>query len=208
MTRALLLVAMAVLLAAGCAGGDDDKDGAADGLHAFLVAVSAGDRAAAAERVSGTADLAGVRERVPRGTKIPPADDFVILREGPVTVVATDLESEFGAYAASVTSEQDMWKVEFPSDTIRIVEGPPPPHAGVGPDQRVGFAVYSSDPDLLATLWIDGKKQKLAGAGGPDFTRYWATPELPPGSHTAVALARAKDEAAAVAWSFTAGLPG
>ncbi|HET7855551.1 MAG TPA: hypothetical protein VFL41_03765 [Gaiellaceae bacterium] len=208
MTR-LLVLAAAALIGAGCAGGDD-KESAADGLHEFLVAVSEGDRSAAAERVSGSSNLTDVDvlERVPRGVEIPPADDYAVLREGPVTVVATELESEFGAYAAPVTSEEDKWKVAFASDELRIVEGPPAPRGGVGPDQRVGFAVYSDDPDVTAALWIDGEKQQLAGAGGPEFTRYWSTPELAPGTHTAVALARARGEEAAVGWTFTAGLPG
>jgi hypothetical protein len=208
--RQLLLLA-ALLVSAGCAG-DDGKDvhDGAESLQAFLVAVSDGDRQAAAKRVSGTTNLldADLQGRVPRKVEIPPAEDFVVLRDGSVTVAATELETEFGAYAAPVRREQGKWKVDLPSKALRIVEGPPVPHSGVGPDQRVGFAVYSSDPDLAATLWIDGEEHELAGAGGPEFTRYWATPELAPGAHTAVALARAKGEAAAVAWSFTVGLPG
>jgi hypothetical protein len=205
--RLLFLLAAAVLIGAGCAGGDD-KESAADGLHEFLVAVSEGDQSAATERASGSAKLRAARERVPRGVEIPPADDYAVLRDGPVTVVATELDTEFGAYAAPVMSEEDKWKVAFASDALRIVEGPPPPRGGVGPDERVGFAVYSSDPDVTAALWIDGEKHQLAGAGGPEFTRYWATPELAPGTHTAVALARARGEEAAVGWTFTAGLPG
>jgi hypothetical protein len=205
-----LVVLLAALVAAGCSLGDDKEGGAAEGLRAFLVAVSDRDRPAAAERVSGTTSLleVDVEERVPRGVDIPPAEDFVVLREGDVTVVATDLESDFGAYAARVRPEDGTWKVAFPSKELRLAEGPPAPRGGVGPDQRVGFGVYSRARDLDATLWIDGQKQKLAGAGGPEFTRYWATPELPGGAHLAVALARAEGEVAAVAWTFTVGLPG
>jgi hypothetical protein len=208
----LVVVLLATLVAAGCSGGGDGNDdgGAAEGLREFLVAVSDRDRPAAAERVSGTTNLleVDVEERVPRGVEIPSADDFVVLREGDVTVVATDLESDFGAFGAPMRREDGTWKVAFPSTALRIAEGPPVPRGAVGPDQRVGFAVYSSDPDVMATLWIDGEKQELAGAGGPEFTRYWATPELPGGAHVAVALARAKGEMATVAWTFTVGLPG
>jgi hypothetical protein len=208
--RQVLLLA-ALLVLTGCAGDDgEDVHGGAESLRAFLVAVSDGDRQSAAEQVSGTVNLLDVdlRGRVPRKVEIPPAEDFVVLRNGSVTVAATELETEFGAYAAPVRREQDTWKVDFPTKALRVVEGPPVPNSGVGPDQRVGFAVYSSDPDLGAALWIDGEQQKLAGAGGPEFTRYWATPELAPGAHIAVALARATGEAAAVAWRFTVGLPG
>jgi hypothetical protein len=205
----LVVLVLAALVAAGCFGGDGNDDGgAAEGLRAFLVAVSDRDRPAAAEHVSGTTKLSEAEERVPRGVDIPPADHFVVLREGDVTVVATDLESEFGAFAARVRPEQGTWKVVFPSKKLRLAEGPPVPRGGVGPDQRVGFAVYSRARDLTATLWINGQKQELAGAGGPEFTRYWATPELPGGAHLAVALARAEGEVAAVAWPFTVGLPG
>jgi hypothetical protein len=203
-----LVVLLAALVAAGCAGGDDNDDGAAEGLHAFLVAVSDRDRPAASERVAGTPDLRGAEERVPRGVEIPPAGDFEVLRDGELTVVATGLESPFGAYAARMQPEDGTWKVAFPSESLRIAEGPPVPRGAVGPDQRVGFAVYSSDPDVAATLWIDGEKQELAGAGGPEFTRYWATPELPGGAHVAVALARGQGQVATVAWTFTVGLPG
>ena len=207
-----LVVLLAALVAAGCSGGDGNDDGdAADGLRAFLIAVSEGDRPAAAERVSTNSklpELNPLHERVPRGTDIPSSDDYSVLREGDVTVVVTDLATVFGAYAAPVVSEDGEWKIQFPSEALRIVEGPPAPRGAVGPDQRVGFAVYSKARDLSATLWIDGEKQELAGAGGPEFTRYWATPELAPGAHTAVALAQAKGEAAAVAWTFTLGLPG
>jgi hypothetical protein len=205
------IVLLAALVAAGCAGGDGkDDDGAAEGLRAFLVAVSDGDRPAAAERVSGSSRLldADVRERVPRGVEIPPADDFLVLREAAATIVATDLDTEFGGYAAPLRSEDGTWKVRFASEGLRLVEGPPAPRGGVGPDQRVGFAVYSRDRDLATALWIDGIKQELAGAGGPEFTRYWATPELASGSHLAVAFARAKGEEAAIAWTFTIGLAG
>jgi hypothetical protein len=203
-----LVVLLAALVAAGCSGGDGNDDGAAEGLHAFLVAVSDRDRPAAAEHVAGTANLRDAEERVPRGVEVPAADDFLVLRDGELTVAATDLESDFGAFAARMRPADGTWKVAFPSKALRIAEGPPVPRGAVGPDQRVGFAVYSSDPDVLATLWIDGEKQELAGAGGAEFTRYWATPELPGGAHVAVALARAKGEAAAVAWTFTVGLPG
>ncbi len=207
--KRLALLAVAVLISTGCAGGDD-KESASEGLHEFLTAVSEGDRSAAAERVAATSKLPAedVQARVPKGVEVPPPDDYVVLREGPVTVVATELDTEFGAYAAPLTSEEDTWKVDFASDELRIVEGPPPPRGGIGPDQRVGFGVYSTDPDVTAAMWIDGEKHELAGAGGPEFTRYWATPELAPGTHTAVALARARGEEAAVAWTFTAGLPG
>jgi hypothetical protein len=206
-----LVVLLAALVAAGCSGGDGNDDGGpAGGLRDFLVAVSDRDRPAAAERVSGTTNLleVDVEERVPRGVEIPPADDFVVLREGDVTVAATDLQSDFGAFAARMRPEEGTWKVAFPSKELRLAEGPPAPGGGVGPDQRVGFAVYSRARDLTATLWIDGEKQELAGAGGPEFTRYWATPELPSGAHIAVALARAEGDVAVVAWTFTVGLAG
>jgi hypothetical protein len=207
-----LVVLLAALVAVGCSGGDgnDDAD-AAEGLREFLIAVSADDRAAAAERLSAKSKLPQIdplRERVPGGTVIPSSDDYSVLREGDVTIVVTDLATAFGAYAASVVSEDGVWKVQFPSEALRLVEGPPAPRGAVGPDQRVGFAVYSRARDLSATLWIDREKHELAGAGGPEFTRYWATPELAPGVHTAVALARARGEAAAVAWTFTVGPPG
>jgi hypothetical protein len=203
-----LVVLLVALVAVGCSGGDGKDEDAAESLRAFLLAVSDRDRPAASERVAGTANLRDAEERVPRGVEVPPADDFDVLREGDVTVVAIDLESDFGAFGARMRREDGTWKVAFPSTALRIAEGPPVPRGAVGPDQRVGFAVYSSDPDVMATLWIDGQKQELAGAGGPEFTRYWATPELPGGAHVAVALARAKGEMATVAWTFTVGLPG
>lgn len=211
MKRALSLCVLVTALAAGCMG--DEKgggDGAAEGLHAFLVAFSEGDRGEAAERVSDGSNLVEkeVEERVPRGVEIPAAEDFLVVREGPATVVATDLDTDFGAYAAPVRREQGAWKVEIPPRALRLVEGPPAPKSGLGPDQRVGFAVYSAERDLVASLWIDGEKQTLAGAGGPEFTRYWTTPELDSGSHLAVALARAGGERAAVAWTFSVGLTG
>ena len=104
MSRALFV--LVALLAVGCMGDDDGGgDGAAESLHAFLVAVSEGDRPAA-----------DAQERVPRGVRIPPPEDFVVLKEGSVTVAATDLDTEFGAFAAPVRLEQGTWKVEPPRD--------------------------------------------------------------------------------------------
>ena len=102
--------------------------------------------------------------------------------------------------------EDGDWQVKTPTERLRIAEGPPEPGSPVGDDQRVGFAVYSRAPDLESTLWIDGQKETLQGAGGPQFTRYWAVPEgLGIGSHLAVAFARGGGEATAVAWTFTVG---
>lgn len=209
--RALPLVGLIAVLATGCMG-DDGGGGndAAEGLRAFLVAASKNDVGGMRERLSSGSRLVvtDVRERVPEGVEIPAAEDFLVLDDGGPTVVATDLDSPFGAYAAVLRREQGTWKVELTRDNLRLVEGPPAPKGEPGPDQRIGFAVYSAEPDLAATLWIDGERQTLAGAGGPQFTRYWSTPELAPGSHLAVALARAGTQAGAVAWTFSLGQLG
>jgi hypothetical protein len=192
----------------GDGGGGGNE--AADGLRAFLVAASENDVAGMRERLSSGSrlDVTDVRERVPPGVEIPAAGDFLVLGEGGATVVATDLDSPFGAYAAVLRRERGTWKVVLPRADLRLVEGPPAPKGEPGPDQRIGFAVYSAAPDLDASFWIDGEPQKLAGAGGPQFTRYWSTPELEAGSHLAVALARAGNQAAAVAWTFSLGISG
>jgi hypothetical protein len=149
---------------------------------------------------------AQVRERVPASVAIPPTEDFLVLRDGDWSVAAVELESPFGAFAAPLREEDGEWQVKLPTERLRIVEGPPEPGSPVGDDQRVGFAVYSSAPDLESILWIDGEEETLQGAGGPQFTRYWAVPEgLGLGNHLAVAFARGDGEASAVAWTFTVG---
>jgi hypothetical protein len=172
----------------------DEKGGepAAEALRDYLLAAPADDQ-----------DL---NERVPQGVTIPEADKFLVLREGEWSVSAVELDSPFGAYAAALREETGDWQVKVPTERLRIAEGPPEPGSPVGDDQRVGFAVYSSAPDLTSTLWIDGQKETLQGAGGPQFTRYWAVPEaLGIGGHLAVAFARGDGEATAVAWTFTVG---
>jgi hypothetical protein len=189
--KALLLV-LAVLLAAGCMGDEKSGEPAAEALRDYLLAAPAGNE-----------DL---NERVPQDVTIPAADEFLVLRNGEWSVAAVELDSPFGAYAAPLREENGEWQVKMPTERLRIAEGPPEPGSPVGDDQRVGFAVYSSAPDLESKLWIDGQEETLQGAGGPQFTRYWAVPErLGIGSHLAVAFARGSGEATAVAWTFTIG---
>lgn len=189
--RALLLV-LAAILAAGCMGDEKSGEPAAHALRDYLLAAPAGNKE--------------LNERVPQGVPIPEADKFLVLREGEWSVAAVELDSPFGAYAAPLREEEEEWQVKLPTERLRIVEGPPEPGSPVGDDQRVGFAVYSSAPDLESTLWIDGQKETLQGAGGPRFTRYWAVPEgLGIGGHLAVALARGEGGATAVAWTFAVG---
>ena len=191
MARALLLV-FAVLLAASCMSDEKGGEPAAEALRDYLLAAPAGNE-----------DLS---ERVPQGVTIPEADKFLVLQDGEWSVAAVELDSPFGAYAAPLREEDGEWQVKQPTERLRIAEGPPEPGSPVGDDQRVGFAVYSPAQDLESTLWIDGQKETLQGAGGPQFTRYWAVPEgLGPGSHLAVAFARGDGEATAVAWTFTVG---
>ena len=191
MARALLLV-LAAFLAAGCMGDEESGEPAAEAVRDYVLAAPAEDE-----------DLS---DRVPQGVTIPEAEKFLVLKEGEWSVAAVELESPFGAYAAAVREEDGDWQVKAPTERLRIAEGPPEPGSPVGDDQRVGFAVYSRAPDLESTLWIDGQKETLQGAGGPQFTRYWAVPEgLGPGSHLAVAFARGDGEATAVAWTFTVG---
>jgi hypothetical protein len=189
---------------------DDGGNGAAEGLRAFLVAASENDVGGMRERLSSGSRLVvtDIRARVPPGVEIPAAGDFLVLDEGGATVVATDLDSPFGAYAAVLRREGGAWKVALPRADLRLVEGPPEPKGEPGPDQRIGFAVYSAERDLAAWLWIDGEAQTLAGAGGPEFTRYWSTPVLDVGGHLAVALVRAGNQAGAVAWTFSVGQLG
>ena len=172
----------------------DEKSGepAAEAVRDYLLAAPADDE-----------DLS---DRVPQGVTIPEAEKFLVLKEGEWSVAAVELQSPFGAYAAAAREEDGDWQVKAPTERLRIAEGPPEPGSPVGDDQRVGFAVYSQAPDLESTLWIDGQQETLQGAGGPQFTRYWAVPEgLGLGSHLAVALARGGGEATAVAWTFTVG---
>ncbi len=191
MAKALVLV-LGALLAAGCMGDEKSGEPAAEALREYLLAAPAKDE-----------DLS---ERVPQGLTIPEADEFLVLRDGEWSVAAVELDSPFGAYAAALREEDGVWQVKVPTEQLRIAEGPPDPGSPVGDDQRVGFAVYSPARDLESTLWIDGQKETLQGAGGPQFTRYWAVPEgLGIGSHLAVALARGEGEATAVAWTFTVG---
>ena len=191
MARALLLV-LAAFLAAGCMGDEKSGEPAAEAVRDYLLAAPAEDE-----------DLS---DRVPQGVTIPEAEKFLVLKEGEWSVAAVELESPFGAYAAAVREEDGDWQVKVPTERLRIAEGPPEPGSPVGDDQRVGFAVYSQAPDLESTLWIDGQKETLQGAGGPQFTRYWAVPEgLGLGSHLAVAFASGDGEATAVAWTFTVG---
>ena len=191
MARALLL-ALVVLLAAGCMGDEESGDPAAEVLRNYLLTAPAGNEA--------------LSERVPQNITIPEADRFLVLRDGEWNVAAVELDSPFGAYAAPLREEDGNWHMVLPTERLRIVEGPPEPGSPVGDDQRVGFAVYSSAPDLESTLWIDGQKETLQGAGGPQFTRYWSVPEgLGAGRHLAVAFARGGGAATAVAWTFTVG---
>jgi hypothetical protein len=188
----LVFCSVLVVLAAGCMGDDKGSEPEAEALREYLLAAPANDE-----------DL---NERVPQGVTIPAADEFLVLRDGEWSVAAVELDSPFGAYAAPVRQEAGDWQVQAPTERLRIAEGPPDPGSPVGDDQRVGFAVYSSAPDLTSTLWIDGQKEALQGAGGPQFTRYWAVPEgLGAGRHLAVAFARGEGEATAVAWTFTVG---
>ncbi len=189
--RALLLV-LAAILAAGCMGDEQSGEPEAQALRDYLLAAPAGNKE--------------LNERVPQGVTIPEADKFLVLRDEDWSVAAVELESPFGAYAAALREEDGDWQVKLPTERLRIVEGPPEPGSPVGEDQRVGFAIYSSAPDLESALWIDGEKETLQGAGGPQFTRVWAVPEgLGPGSHLAVAFARGDGEATAVAWTFAVG---
>jgi hypothetical protein len=189
--RALLLV-IAAFLAAGCMGDEESGEPAAEAVRDYVLAAPAEDE-----------DLS---DRVPQGVTIPEAEKFLVLEEGEWSVAAVELESPFGAYAAAVREEDGDWQVKPPTERLRIAEGPPEPGSPVGDDQRVSFAVYSRAPDLESTLWIDGQKETLQGAGGPQFTRYWAVPEgLGLGSHLAVAFASRNGEATAVAWTFTVG---
>lgn len=191
MARALLLV-MAAFLTAGCMGDEKSGEPAAEAVRDYLLAAPAEDE-----------DLS---DRVPQAVTIPEADKFLVLKEGEWNVAAVELDSPFGAYAAAAREEDGDWQVKAPTERLRIAEGPPEPGSPVGDDQRVGFAVYSQAPDLESTLWIDGQKETLQGAGGPQFTRYWAVPEgLGLGSHLAVAFASGDGEATAVAWTFTVG---
>ena len=191
MARALLLV-LAAFLAAGCMGDETSGEPAAEAVRDYVLAAPAEDE-----------DLS---DRVPQGVTIPEAEKFLVLKEGEWSVAAVELQSPFGAYAAAVREEDGDWQVKAPTEQLRIAEGPPEPGSPVGDDQRVGFAVYSRAPDLESTLWIDGQKETLQGAGGPQFTRYWAVPEgLGLGSHLAVAFASGDGEATAVAWTFTVG---
>ena len=191
MARALLLV-IAAFLAAGCMGDEKSGEPAAEAVRDYLLAAPAEDE-----------DLS---DRVPQAVTIPEAEKFLVLQEGEWSVAAVELQSPFGAYAAAARERDGDWQVNTPTERLRIAEGPPEPGSPVGDDQRVGFAVYSRAPDLESTLWIDGQKETLQGAGGPQFTRYWAVPEgLGIGSHLAVAFARGGGEATAVAWTFTVG---
>jgi hypothetical protein len=186
------VLVLAALLAAGCMSDEKNGEPAAEAVRDYLLAAPAEDE-----------DLG---ERVPQGVTIPEADKFLVLREGEWSVAAVELDSPFGAYAAALREEDGDWQVKVPTEQLRIAEGPPEPGSPVGDDQRVGFAVYSPARDLESTLWIDGQKETLQGAGGPQFTRYWAVPEgLGIGSHLAVAFARGDGEATAVAWTFTVG---
>jgi hypothetical protein len=189
--RAVIFV-LAALLVTGCMSDEKSGEPAAEALRDYLLAAPAGDE-----------DL---DDRVPQGVTIPEADKFLVLEDGEWSVAAVELDSPFGAYAAALREEGGDWQVKAPTEQLRIAEGPPEPGSPVGDDQRVGFAVYSRAPDLESTLWIDGQKETLQGAGGPQFTRYWAVPEgLGIGSHLAVALARGDGQATAVAWTFTVG---
>jgi hypothetical protein len=188
----VLVLCSVVLVAAGCKGDEKSGEPAAQALRDYLLAAPAGNK--------------HLSERVPQGVTIPEADEFLVLSDGEWNVAAVELESPFGAYAAPLREEDGEWQVKLPTEQLRIVEGPPDPGSPVGDDQRVGFAVYSSAPDLESTLWIDGEKETLQGAGGPQFTRYWAVPDgLGLGSHLAVAFARGDGGATAVAWTFTVG---
>ena len=188
----ILVLCSVVLVLAGCMSDEKSGEPAAQALRDYLLAAPAGNE--------------HLRERVPQGVTIPEADEFLVLSDGEWNVAAVELESPFGAYAAPLREEDGEWQVKLPTEQLRIVEGPPDPGSPVGDDQRVGFAVYSSAPDLESTLWIDGQEETLQGAGGPQFTRYWAVPEgLGLGSHLAVAFARGDGEATAVAWTFTVG---
>ncbi len=188
----ILVLCSVLLMVAGCMSDEKSGEPAAKALRDYLLAAPAGNK--------------HLSERVPQGIAIPEADRFLVLREGEWSVAAVELDSPFGAYAAPVREHDGQWSVQLPTDQLRIVEGPPEPGSPVGDDQRVGFAVYSSAPDLEGVLWIDGKKETLKGAGGPRFTRYWAVPEgLGAGSHLAVAFASDNGQATAVAWPFTVG---
>jgi hypothetical protein len=190
--RPILVLCSVLLVLTGCMGDEQSGEPAAEALRDYLLAAPAGNKE--------------LNERVPQGVPIPAADEFLVLREGEWSVAAVELDSPFGAYAAPLREADEEWEVKLPTERLRIVEGPPEPGSPIGDDQRVGFAVYSSAPDLESTLWIDGQKETLQGAGGPRFTRYWAVPEgLGIGSHLAVALARGDGEATAVAWTFAVG---
>jgi len=188
----IFVLCSVLLVLAGCMGDEKSGEPAAEAVRDYVLAAPAEDE-----------DLS---DRVPQGVTIPEAEKFLVLKEGEWSVAAVELESPFGAYAAAVREEDGDWQVKAPTERLRIAEGPPEPGSPVGDDQRVGFAVYSRAPDLESALWIDGEKETLQGAGGPQFTRYWAVPEgLGLGSHLAVAFARGDGEATAVAWTFTVG---
>jgi hypothetical protein len=224
--RALVL-AVAVLALAGCSfGGDSESDGKAPAkaLRTFMTAVSEDDVDAMWEQMSSAARVRhngnrdvfrrkGVPElhkQIPRGTQVPEADKFVVFEAGGWTVSAAALETLETAYAAPLRREDGRWKVDPGGKSLRLVAGPPHPGSAVADSARVDFSVYSRARDLDASLWLDEREQELRGVGGPAFTRYWAEPPegVAPGAHFAVAFAQGNGQGAAIAWTFTAGLPG
>jgi hypothetical protein len=223
--RIVLLAAAALALPACSFGDSDGGDPAAEAMRTFVVAVADDDVDAIWEQMSSDAQgryggdrdafrRAGVPElhkQIPRGTDVPDVDKFLVYDAGGEwTVSAAALDTTETAYAAPVREEDGGWKVDPGGKVLRLAAGPPHPGTTADDPRRVDFSVYSRARDLDASMWLDDRAQELRGAGGPAFTRYWAEPPegLAPGTHIAVAFAQGEGEQAAIAWTFSAGLPG
>lgn len=191
MKRAFCLAAALAL--AGCSlGGSDDSGGKgpAGTLRAFMTAVSEDDvdvmwehmSSAARSRHNGNRHafrrvaLPDLHERIPRGTRVPDPDKFLLFQVGEWTVAAAALETVETAFAAALHQEDGRWKVDPGGRILRLVAGPPHPGSAVDAAPRVDFSVYSRARDLRVLFWLDEQEQELRGAGGPAFTRYWAEP--------------------------------
>jgi hypothetical protein len=214
-----LVVVLVALLAAACGGGGGDETAdPAETLTTFLNAVADRDVDGAWELLGprtqqrvgsveafrnglytelseGAASFARADEAATFGREVD--DDFAVgVVSGQRTVEGM---RELGAFAAPMRRVDGNWRVEIFRD-VEVTPVRPDPSAPAAPETEVAARVAAPRPIDETFLWVDGNEVDTDSTG-PTVSGRPDDP-LSPGTHIAVAAARAGDELGAAAWAF------
>ena len=237
------LAALALLVLAGCSGGDDEATTTATTItaptatetQAPATAGSPGDTLVRFARAARRQDEEGMWNLLAKPTQVrlgPTLSDFtqataqqfvagvgtmakaknfrlVLSKEVQprvaVAAVAGNGEggaTEYLAYGAALVREGGGWKIDL--GEIGIGSLTPAPLATVEPRPIVGVGTEAAEPITRTHLWLDGKSlraQRLP-AGARQAISGRPAGSLKGGWHVAVAFARTKRTASAIAWTF------